>query len=214
MDVGQKLKETRRAVDLTQEAVAEEIGVSRQTLSNWENGRSYPDIRSVISLSDLYSLSLDELLKGDAKMTEHLEKSTDVVGSRQKLTRLILLISYLVIWSVSVLTFWLGTEPDEAMGYALLVFYLVLPLSTLIVSLFIGKDDAWGNTKWLMPLFFGFMFVLTAYITFSLANMISFDTLNFPDLALFFPGAVVSAIGMGIGTLMRRPWRKPSENPR
>ena len=56
-----------------------------QTISNWENEKSYPDIVNVITLSDLYSISLDDLLKGDEKMMEHLEESTNVVKSNKKL---------------------------------------------------------------------------------------------------------------------------------
>ena len=85
MDIGMKLKQARLTAKLTQEHVAEAIGVSRQTISNWENEKSYPDIVSVISLSDLYGISLDDLLKGDQKMIEHLNESTDVVSSNRKL---------------------------------------------------------------------------------------------------------------------------------
>ena len=85
MEIGKKLKEARLNRDLTQEVIAEKLNVSRQTISNWENEKSYPDIISVIALSDLYSVSLDELLKGDQKMAEHLEESTNVVKSNQKM---------------------------------------------------------------------------------------------------------------------------------
>lgn len=85
MEIGKKLKETRRKVDLSQEQVAEKLFVSRQAISNWENERSYPDIISIIKLSDLYEISLDELLKGDQKMMEHLEECTNVVESNKKL---------------------------------------------------------------------------------------------------------------------------------
>jgi len=63
MELGQKLKEERSKAGMKQEELAQAIGVSRQTVSNWENNRSYPDIASVMKLSDLYGLSLDELLK-------------------------------------------------------------------------------------------------------------------------------------------------------
>ena len=53
MEIGQKLKSARTNSKMTQEKVAEEIQVSRQTISNWENNKSYPDIVSVIKLSDL-----------------------------------------------------------------------------------------------------------------------------------------------------------------
>ena len=85
MEIGKKLKDARTNSGLTQENVAERAGVSRQTVSNWENGRSYPDIVSVIKLSDIYSISLDELLKGDNEMIKHLKESTNVVSSNKKL---------------------------------------------------------------------------------------------------------------------------------
>lgn len=85
MEIGNKLKKSRLESKLTQENVAEEIQVSRQTISNLENEKSYPDIISVIKLSDLYNVSLDELLKGDSEMIKHLEESTNIVSSNKKL---------------------------------------------------------------------------------------------------------------------------------
>ena len=85
MKIGVKLKEARLQAGLTQENVAEEIQVTRQTISNWETEKSFPDIVSVIKLSTLYNISLDKLLKGDEEMIEHLEKSTNIVKSNQKL---------------------------------------------------------------------------------------------------------------------------------
>lgn len=89
MEIGRKLKEARIQCALTQEKVADELQVSRQTISNWENEKSYPDILSVIKLSDLYKISLDELLKGDMNLIKHLEESTNVVTSNKKLFILI-----------------------------------------------------------------------------------------------------------------------------
>lgn len=59
MEIGKKLKDARTNSGLTQESIAEAIGVSRQTISNWENEKSFPDIMSVIKLSDLYSSSFE-----------------------------------------------------------------------------------------------------------------------------------------------------------
>lgn len=85
MEIGKKLKEARVNSGLTQEQVAEKINVSRQTVSNWENEKSYPDIISIISLSDLYNVSLDMLLKGDENMIKHLEESTNTVRETRRL---------------------------------------------------------------------------------------------------------------------------------
>lgn len=85
MKIGIKLKEARLQAGLTQENVAEKIQVTRQTISNWETEKSFPDIVSVIKLSTLYNISLDKLLKGDEEMIDHLEKSTNIVKSNQQL---------------------------------------------------------------------------------------------------------------------------------
>lgn len=103
MEIGVKLKDARLRAGMTQEKVAEEIQVTRQTISNWENEKSFPDIVSVIRLSSLYGISLDQLLKGDEEMMEHLEKSTNIVKSNQKLIMAIianvLLLIFLVLFN-------------------------------------------------------------------------------------------------------------------
>lgn len=86
MVVGQMLREKRTALGLKQEEVAEKIQVSRQTLSNWENEKTYPDIVSILKLSELYGVTTDELLKGDAKLVKHLDESTNVVKSNRRMT--------------------------------------------------------------------------------------------------------------------------------
>lgn len=91
MDIFTKLKAARIKANLTQEMVAEKLQVSRQTISNWENGKTYPDIISVIALSDIYAISLDALLKGDEHMIAHLEKSTNIVKSNTKLITLFII---------------------------------------------------------------------------------------------------------------------------
>ena len=131
MEIGQKLKNARTASGLTQELVAEKLGVSRQTISNWENEKSYPDIVSVIALSDLYSISLDDLLKGDQNMMEHLEQSTNLVKSNQKLIAAILLNIFIVILLIA-LNLFLHTGTY----YLLLVFCLaVISSATLLYQM-------------------------------------------------------------------------------
>ena len=101
MDIGKKLKDARNAAGLTQESAAESLGVSRQTVSNWETGKTYPDIVSVIRMSGLYSVSLDCLLKEEKTVSNnlnylnYLEESTNVVKSRRRLGKLVLVAAYL-----------------------------------------------------------------------------------------------------------------------
>ena len=65
MEVGNQIKKYRQSIKLTQEELAEKIYVTRQTVSNWENGKNYPDLNSLIMLCDLFNISLDILVKGD-----------------------------------------------------------------------------------------------------------------------------------------------------
>ena len=65
MKVGNQIKKYRQSIKLTQEKLAEKIYVTRQTVSNWENGKNYPDLNSLIMLCDLFNISLDNLVKGD-----------------------------------------------------------------------------------------------------------------------------------------------------
>lgn len=85
MEISERLKEARQNSGLTQEEIAERIMVSRVTVSHWENGRSLPDIVSLIALSDLYGISLDELVKGDPKMKEKFKKDAKDAGSNKRL---------------------------------------------------------------------------------------------------------------------------------
>ena len=128
MEIGKKLKDARMRSGFTQESVAEKVNVSRQTISNWENEKSYPDIISVIGLSNLYSISLDELLKGDEKMMEHLEESTNVVKSTRKLIGAILLNIITVILLVTLSMF----LPDRSY-YLLVVFCLAIASSSVLL---------------------------------------------------------------------------------
>lgn len=128
MEIGKKLKNARIEAGLTQEKAAEKIDVSSQTISNWENEKSYPDIISVIALSDLYSVNLDELLKGDQKMAEHLEESTNVVKSNKKLTGAILLNIILMILLIA-----LNMLLPEGTYYLVIVFCVVIMSSSALL---------------------------------------------------------------------------------
>ena len=128
MEIGKKLKDARIKAKFTQEEIAEELNVSRQTISNWENEKSYPDIISVIELSDFYSISLDDLLKGDEKMIEHLEESTNIVKSNQKLLGAIILNIITVILLIT-----LGMFLPNKSYYLIIVFCLAIVSSSLLL---------------------------------------------------------------------------------
>ena len=206
-DIGSKIKAARVEKKFTQEQVAEVLGVSRQTISNWENGKSYPDIISVIKMSDCYGASLDYLLKGEDKMSsyyEFLEESTNVVKSTGNRNKIIIILSYLLIWALAMIVFWFFTSGSDAMGYSLMYLWIILPVTTFVESVLIGKNDFFGKGKWGFSLFFGVMYMLAEYGTFKMANNIAFNKLNAPDFGMIVAGVIISAIGILLGSL----WKK------
>ncbi len=70
MELKEQLKAHRARLGMSQEELAERIFVSRQTISNWETDRTYPDVQSLLLLSELFKTSIDELVKGDVEAME------------------------------------------------------------------------------------------------------------------------------------------------
>jgi transcriptional regulator with XRE-family HTH domain len=99
LNIGEKLKQARMDANMTQEALAEMLSVSRQTISNWENGRSYPDIASIIVLSDVYGMTLDSLLKGDDEMIKHIKESTDTVKSNKQVIKSLIALAVFFVFA-------------------------------------------------------------------------------------------------------------------
>ncbi|MDE6434463.1 MAG: helix-turn-helix domain-containing protein [Lachnospiraceae bacterium] len=71
MKLGEQIKKYRTELSLSQEELAEKLFVSRQSISNWENDKTYPDIKSLLLLSEVFSVSLDQLVKGDVEMMKN-----------------------------------------------------------------------------------------------------------------------------------------------
>lgn len=106
MNIGDKLKKYRKNRGLTQEEVAKKIYVSRATISSWETNRTFPDIEKIIYLSEIYQVSLDQLLKEEPEIMENVR------DERKKLKRykilkiiglifLVLFIIYNIYWFIS-----------------------------------------------------------------------------------------------------------------
>ncbi|WP_311480552.1 helix-turn-helix transcriptional regulator [uncultured Anaerococcus sp.] len=128
MKIGDKLKNARLKKSMTQEEVAEKLFVSRQSISNWENNKTYPDIGNVIALSDLYQISLDELLKGSDNFMKHLEESTDIVESNKKL------IFIIVIALIAMIVMALFTEFLPEKVFLISIFSLAVIVTGLVYS--------------------------------------------------------------------------------
>ncbi|MBK3311743.1 MULTISPECIES: helix-turn-helix transcriptional regulator [Bacillales] len=74
MNLGSQLKRFRESKSFSQEDVARKVGVTRQAVYKWESNKSYPDIDNLILLSELYEVTIDELIKGSEGAREELNK--------------------------------------------------------------------------------------------------------------------------------------------
>ena len=78
MELGKQIKKHRQEVQLSQEELAERVYVSRQTISNWENDKSYPDVNSLVLLSETFQISLDKLIKGDIEVMKDVIQKEEI----------------------------------------------------------------------------------------------------------------------------------------
>ena len=83
MELATHIKEHRARLGMSQEELAEAIFVSRQTISNWETDRTYPDVQSLLLLSNLFDVSVDSLIKGDVE-----EMKATLSAEAQRLNKL------------------------------------------------------------------------------------------------------------------------------
>ena len=219
IEIGKKIQRARKEAGFTQEQASEKLSVSRQTISNWENEKSYPDIVCVIKMSDLYGISLDVLLKDENTMEksylQFLEDSTNVVKSNQKKEKTILISVYLLIWSFAMIVFWWLMDPGNAGGFSLIFIWGLIPILTFVESLLIGANGYWGKLAWLAVPGMGLGLMLTEFFTFEAANHMTFGNMNYPDPSLFLIGGVISSVGIGIGKgvfFLRRKKKKQSSD--
>ena len=117
MELGKNIAEIRKNNNLTQDDLANKYFITRQTISNWENGKFYPDIDALVKISKCFNISLDDLLSYDNKVLEYLKDSTDVVKSNKKLLYAILLNILVIILFIIV-----GIIANESISIIVIVF--------------------------------------------------------------------------------------------
>lgn len=161
MKIGERLKYERNKLNLTQAEVALNLSVARQTISAWENERSYPDIQNLVALSDLYHISLDILLREDELIMEHIKKESTIV----KKSYSILQISYLA--NIGLLTMVIVSNlvnfPDFIITLISTLFYLNISI-LLIFKQIVRKQQF--SYKSILRIIGFFLLALVAIIFF------------------------------------------------
>lgn len=108
MQLGQMIVKIRKESKLTQEEFAKKFDVTRQTVSNWENEKSYPDLLTLVKISDEFGYSLDTMLKENPKMTEQMNNEIEAGKKLEKIYKnKTLKLIFAIIGVIACLTMWI-----------------------------------------------------------------------------------------------------------
>ena len=207
MELGEKLKNARRERGLSQEQAAEALGVSRQTVSNWETGKTYPDILSAIRMSDLYAVSMDRLLKEETTVENsyaaYLKESEDTVKSHERLTKTVLIAAAAIIWAAGQAAVWLSHGAAGAQ-FGMLFRWGLLPLTAIAVSFAASRCGFWGRGKWWLVPIWAAAFLLVPWTTYTSGAGEAAFAFLWPSFRGLPIGAVSALIGLALGTALRK----------
>lgn len=106
MEIGKQIKKYRTEMKVSQDELAEKVFVSRQTISNWENNKSYPDVKSLLLLSSIFGVSLDVLIKGDLEEMKKEVKTEDIEGFKHDSAIFSVLMLIMILVPVPLAKFW------------------------------------------------------------------------------------------------------------
>lgn len=180
MDIGERLLKLRKGVGLSQEEVANKLGVSRQTISKWETGESNPDFDKIIPICELYNITTDELIKGTPKEVEDNRDSNSIkVNNREarKKTAKVLAISIFlyfvsIIWVVIVSSYNFINE-ETMIG----IFLFIVAIATCIIiyhfvangkgknELYIERRKKYGVVDNILALLFTILYFVVSFTT-------------------------------------------------
>ncbi len=131
MELGKQIKKYRNELSLSQDALAERIFVSRQTISNWENDKSYPDVNSLVLLSEVFATSIDNLIKGDVELMKEQINRED----RREFERLGHI--YAILFLLMIVT---PIPLTHFLGYVGITMWVILMAVTMYVAILVEKQ--------------------------------------------------------------------------
>lgn len=132
MSFAQNLQYIRTRNGLTQEQLAEEMGVTRQSVSKWESGTSFPEMETILKICERYQVGLDELMRGNVE-TDHEEEAEGFIRHIKLFSIQIALSVSAILLSLSVISLFTGIWPESLLD-ALFLTVLTVSVITMIVS--------------------------------------------------------------------------------
>lgn len=170
MNISDRIQSLRKKKGLSQYDLADEMGVSRQAVSKWENGQSIPDIEKIILLSDYFNVSTDYLIKGVEEEEEKNKKENNIIYSK------ILYIVSTFLITIGNISAFLNLCIRIDTTY-LFVDYVIIGLG--VMSYFIAKTISNSSPKFIIKFINIMMIIFTpiTFMIFMIGNIIPFDVL-------------------------------------
>lgn len=138
MEIGKQVKKYRTEMKLSQDELAEKIFVSRQTISNWENNKNYPDVKSLLLLSSLFNVSLDILIKGDLEEMKKEIKTEDIEKFKHDGN----------IFSILLITTMVSAVPlNKFMGNVGFVIWIIIAIASMYYAIKVEKHKKDNNIQ-------------------------------------------------------------------
>lgn len=136
MDISNQIKTRREAMGLSQEQLAEKLYASRQTISNWERDKTYPDVQSLLMLSILFGTSIDTLVKGDVTvMEEAVERDRKRMGTRMMRLAVLMLLLLAAAFALILSPAFVWMEEAWGVGIASAVAFLPAVAALVVAAI-------------------------------------------------------------------------------
>lgn len=136
MDISNQIKTRREAMGLCQEQLAEKLYVSRQTISNWERDKTYPDVQSLLMLNILFGTSIDTLVKGDVTvMEEAVERDRKRMGTRMMRLAVLMLLLLAAAFALILSPAFVWMEEAWGVGIASAVAFLPAVAALVVAAI-------------------------------------------------------------------------------
>lgn len=198
MELSTILVEERKKKGITQQKVADTLYITRQSLSNWENGKNFPDIPMLVELSKYYDFSLD-IIKGDAQLMNQVQKDYELINTKKAnkkysvllviLTALIVLTSVVLIPLVSNNKILLKSFTLFDLLLCIVLIHTAVKFSKIVYQYYEGIP----NSPLWVPKVFGYGISINPYNKFG--KIITIALLVILDL--FFIGVGITMIFFG-----------------
>ena len=136
MNVGARIKKYREKQNISQDELALKVFVSRQTISNWETNKSYPDIKSLTMLSNIFHVTLDDFIKGDIEEMKRIVSKEKI--EKFNIMSYIFLVEMLIVMFSAYPLFTL----DGYIGVIIwALFFVITFVTAIVIEKFKKKND-------------------------------------------------------------------------